>query len=131
MKQELTDVAIQMIEGKNFGYLATLSEDGWPHVTPVWVDRVDNYVLVNSSLGRKKVKNASNDSKVAIAVTDSSNPYKWVYIKGKVKDITTRGAEEHIHKLSKKYTGREKYPIAPAEKRVILKIEPLKILSSK
>lgn len=128
MTVRLTDLAIRLIEGKNIGFLSTLSPDGWPHVTPVWVDRDGDYVLVNSSLGRKKVNNVSRDPRVSIAIADSANPYSWVLIRGRVKETTTTGAEEHIHKLAKKYTGTDKFQKGPNEKRVILRIEPLEIL---
>jgi PPOX class probable F420-dependent enzyme len=101
---------IEMIEGKNFGYISTISPDGWPHVTPVWVDREGDTLLINSTEGRKKVNNVQKNPKVSVAITDSNNPYRWVLIKGRVKEITTDGAEEHIDRLAKKYTGRDKYP---------------------
>ena len=39
-------------------------------------------------------------------------------------EITEKGADEHIDKLSKKYTGQDKYAHrGPGEVRVIYKIE--------
>ncbi|MBA0089241.1 MAG: PPOX class F420-dependent oxidoreductase, partial [Acidobacteria bacterium Pan2503] len=43
----------------------------------------------------------------------------------RVGEITERGADEHIDKLTKKYIGQDKYPYrGPGEVRVIYKIEP-------
>jgi PPOX class probable F420-dependent enzyme len=122
----LTGDAIKLIEGKNFGYLATVMKDGSPQVTPVWVDHEGkNYILVNTALGRIKQKNTKRKSKVAIAIADASNQYEKVAIRGVVVEQTTKGADEHIDKLTKKYLGKEKYPYrSPSEKRVILKIRP-------
>lgn len=39
MTVKLSEKALKLIEGKNFGYLASIMKDGSPHVTPVWVDR--------------------------------------------------------------------------------------------
>jgi hypothetical protein len=51
-----------------------------------------------------------------------------VTIRGKVIDQTTRGAEEHIDKLSKKYLDLDKYPLrSPSEERIIIKISPDKV----
>jgi PPOX class probable F420-dependent enzyme len=122
----LTEDAIKLIEGRNFGYLATVMKDGSPQVTPVWVDHEGkDYILVNTALGRTKQKNTKRRLKVAIAVADASNQYEKVAIRGVVVEQTTRGADEHIDKLAKKYLGKEKYPYrSPSEKRVILKIRP-------
>jgi PPOX class probable F420-dependent enzyme len=123
---QLTEEIIKLIEGKNFGYLATVMKDGSPQVTPVWVDHEGkNYILVNTALGRIKQKNTKRESKVAIAIADASNQYEKVTVRGVVTEQTTKGADEHIDKLAKKYLGKETYPYrSPNEKRVILKIKP-------
>ncbi len=125
---ELDDKARRLIDGRNFGYLATLMSDGSPQVTPVWVDRDGEYILVNTAMGRLKQKNTKRRPGVAIAVADASNQYDKVVIRGVVAEQTTEGAVEHIDKLAKKYLGKEKYPWrSPSEKRVILKIRPERI----
>ena len=122
---ELTEKAVKLIDGKNFGYLATIMKDGSPQVTPVWVDREGrNFVLVNTAAGRLKERNAKRNQKVAIAMADSANQYEMVTIRGKVEEQTGTGADEHIDKLALKYIGKEKYPWrSPNEKRIILKIK--------
>jgi PPOX class probable F420-dependent enzyme len=123
---QLTEEVIKFIEGKNFGYLATVMKDGSPQVTPVWVDHEGkDYILVNTALGRIKQKNTKRKPKVAIAIADASNQYERVAVRGVVVEQTTKGADEHFDKLAKKYLGKEKYPNRSAsEKRVILKIRP-------
>ena len=127
---KLNERARRLIDGKNFGYLATVMKDGSPQVTPVWVDRDGDYVLVNTAMGRVKQKNSKRNPKVAIAIADASNQYDKVTIRGVVTEQTTRGADEHIDKLAKKYRGLEKYPRhSPTEKRVILKIKAESVFS--
>jgi PPOX class probable F420-dependent enzyme len=122
----LSEKAIKLIDGKNFGYIATLMRDGSPQVTPVWIDREgSNYVLVNTAIGRLKQKNLERNKKVAIAIADANNQYDMVTIRGTVVEQTTKEADEHIDKLAKKYLGKDKYPYrSPTEKRVMLKIKP-------
>ena len=49
-------------------------------------------------------------------------------IRGKVTEITTDGAEDHVDKLAKRYIGTDKYPRRSAdEKRVLIKIQAEKI----
>jgi PPOX class probable F420-dependent enzyme len=122
----------QLLQGKNFGYLATLMPDGSPQVTPTWLDTDGEHILVNTALGRLKYENVLRDPRVAISVADSANPYSMVAVRGKVVEHTTKGADEHIDKMAKKYMGLDKYPgRAPGEKRVLLKIKPSKVFQMK
>ena len=126
----LTENARKMLEGKNFVYIATVNPNGTPQVTPTWVDTDGKFVLINTALGRAKERNIKKNPHVALAITDQNNPYNLVVIQGKVIDkVTGHVADEHIDKMAKKYQGLDKYPNRnPAEKRVILKIEPTKII---
>jgi|GEM_PF-1664589 len=45
-------------------------------------------------------------------------------IRGKVVDITTKSADEHIDKVSMKYLGKRFPWHSPDQKRTILKIKP-------
>ncbi len=119
---KLNDKAISLIGGKNFGYLATLNKDGSPQVTPVWVDREGDLIVVNTAMGRAKEKNTKRNPKVAIAITDASNQYNMVTYRGRVVERTTKGAKEQIDKMYKKYFGGDKYP--SNEARIIIKITP-------
>jgi PPOX class probable F420-dependent enzyme len=126
---KLTPKIVKLIEGKNFGFLATLMRDGSPQVTPVWVDHEGDLVLVNTSVGRTKQRNTKRDQRVSIAILDGDNPYDRVIIFGRVIAQTYEGAEEHIDKLAKKYIGANKYQKAsPTEERIIIKIEPTRII---
>jgi len=114
--------AIEIIEGKNFAYLATSMPDGSPHVSPVWIDRVGDVLLVNTVPGRIKQKNVSRDPRVAISITQEKNPYRHLFIRGKVVGQTQEGALNHINRLARKYLGKD-YPWNDRN-RVILRIEP-------
>lgn len=121
----LSESARTLLEGQNFGHLATLMPDGSPHVSPVWVDHDGTHVLVNTAEGRVKLRNVRRDPRVAISVANQQNPYQMVTIQGRVVEITHEGADAHIDKMAKKYLGQETYPYRrPGEQRVLLKIAP-------
>jgi PPOX class probable F420-dependent enzyme len=114
-----------LFQKKAFANLATLMPDGRPQVTPVWCDYDGEYVIVNSARGRRKDRNMRRDPRVALAVVDPDNPYRYIEIRGQVAEITEQGAEEHIDRMAKKYLGLDKYPNrAPGEVRVLYKIRP-------
>jgi len=111
---------------KAFANLATVMPDGSPQVTPVWFDYTGNRIRVNTARGRVKERNMKEGSKVALAIMDPENPYRYIQIRGKVARVTEQGADPHIDSLAKKYMGLDKYPFrTPKEVRVIYEIEPL------
>jgi PPOX class probable F420-dependent enzyme len=119
-----------LFEKKTFAQLATLMPDGTPQVTPVWCEFDGTHVVINSAKGRVKDKNMRRNAHVALSVQDPENPYRHLSLKGKVVEITEKGADTHIDKLSKKYIGKDVYPNRrPGEVRVIYKILPEKIFT--
>jgi PPOX class probable F420-dependent enzyme len=119
---------VRLFEGRNFAFLATVREDGSPQVTPTWIDRDNDTILINTAKGRVKQKNVSRDPRVSISLVDDQNPYSMVTISGKVTEQTSQGADEHIDKLARRYLNADKYPShSPDIERVILKIKPEKI----
>jgi len=130
MSQVIPEKYADLLEKQAFGNLGTLMKDGSPQVTPVWVDYDGKHVRVNSAKGRVKDKNMRRDPRVAIALQDPANPYRYLEIRGKVVEITEKGADDHINKLAKKYLGKDIYPFRqPGEVRVLYKIEPEKVSS--
>lgn len=126
---KITDENImRLIDGRNFAFLATVKKDGSPQVTPTWIDRDKDIILINTAEGRVKHRNVTNDPRVAISLVDDQNPYSMVTISGRVIELTNEGANDHIDKLARKYLKVEKYPgHSPEIKRIILKIKPEKI----
>ena len=113
---------------KAFANLATMMPDGTPQVTPVWVDYDGTHVIVNTAKGRKKANNLERNPRVALAIADPANPYRYLGIQGRVVEMTENGGDAHIDKMAKKYLGKDTYPFrAPGEKRVIVKIAPEKV----
>ena len=120
---------VRLFEGRNFAFLATVKKDGSPQVTPTWIDRDNDTILINTAKGRVKQENVSRDPRVSISLVDDRNPYSMVTISGKVIEQTTEGADEHIDKLARRYLNADRYPNHSADiKRVILKIKPERIL---
>jgi PPOX class probable F420-dependent enzyme len=117
---------LDLLQKKAFAQLATLMPDGSPHVAPVWCDYDGRNIIINTAKGRVKDVNMRRYPRVAIDILDPDNPYRHLSIRGRVVDMTEKGADEHIDKMAKKYIGQDRYPNrAPGEVRVICKIEPV------
>ena len=106
-------------------YLATSMPDGSPQVTQVWVDTDGKHVLINSVQGHVKVSNIARDPRVAIAISDPDTPSRYVQVRGRVREVTTEGAVDHIEMLAQKYLGTP-YPLFGGrdQERVLIIIEP-------
>jgi PPOX class probable F420-dependent enzyme len=125
MSQVIPEKYADLFQKKAFANLATVMPDGTPQVTPVWVDFDGTHVIVNSARGRRKDKNMSQNSSVALSIMDPDNPYRYLEVRGRVAEITEEGADQHIDTMAKKYMGVDKYPYRqPGEVRVMYKIEP-------
>jgi PPOX class probable F420-dependent enzyme len=110
---------------KAFAIISTVMPDGSPQVTPVWFDYTNGIVRVNTARGRVKARTLKTGARVALAIVDPDNPYRYVQIRGRVRRVTEDGAAQHIDSLAKKYLGKDKYPNAqPGEVRVMAEIEP-------
>jgi PPOX class probable F420-dependent enzyme len=127
---QLSEEAVRLIQAPNLGSIATIMPDGSPHVVPVWIDYEDGHVLVNTAEGRQKLKNIRRDPRVAMDVVSRQDPYDVVALRGRVVAVTREGADAHIDRLAKKYLGQDKYPFRrPGEERVIIRIEPQRVMS--
>jgi PPOX class probable F420-dependent enzyme len=113
---------LDLFQKPAFAHLTTLMPDGSPQVSPVWCEFDGTHVLINSAKGRQKDRNMRREPRVAMALSDPENPYRYLQVRGTVVEITEQGADAHIDKLSHKYMGKD-YPYRdPASTRVIYKI---------
>jgi PPOX class probable F420-dependent enzyme len=125
MASVIPDKYRDLSEKKVFASLATLMPDGSPQVTPVWIDYDGENVIFNTAVGRQKDKNLQADGRVALALLDPENPYRYLEVRGRVVERTLDGADDHINKMAKKYLGQDVYPFRQSgEVRVIYKIMP-------
>ena len=122
---------LDLFTKKALACLATLMPDGSPQVTPVWVDYDGEHILVNTAVGRQKDRNMQRDQRVALAIIDPDNAYRYLQVRGVVAEVTTEGAETHIDRMAFKYLGEDRHPFRkPGVRRVIFKIRPIKVQSS-
>src|SRR5205823_14054040 len=102
MSQGIPDKYRDLFSKRAFASLATLRPDARPQVTPVWVDLDGDHVIFNSAKARQNDRNVRRDPRVALAIIDPDNPYRYLEIRGRVVEITDEGADANIDKLAKK-----------------------------
>ena len=119
---------IALLHRPSLCYVTTLMPDGSPQMTQTWVDNDGEHIVINTVQDFQKVKNVERDPRVAVSVSDPSNPSRYYAIRGRVVDITTEGGAEHIETLAQRYLGSP-YPWYGGrdQVRVILTISADKI----
>ena len=124
----LPEAVVEFLQKPNLGVLGTVSPRGRPQVTPVWFLYESGHILVNTSKGRVKLRNAEANPAVTVTVVDQDDPYRYVEIQGTVVEFDRMNGDRDINRLSQRYRGRPyKYPPTDApENRVSLLIKPLR-----
>ncbi len=114
------------LEKPNFAVLATQSESGRVQATPVWFLHTGGEILINTSAGRKKLRNMEADPRVALTIVDRENPYRYVQIQGRVVKFDKENGPKDIDRLSQRYHGRPyQYPANDNPKnRISIHIAP-------
>jgi PPOX class probable F420-dependent enzyme len=130
MIAHLPDDLLTMLRQPSICYVATSMNDGSPQLTQTWVDTDGTHVIINTVQGYVKLKNMMRDPRVAVTLSAPQNPSRYFQVRGRVVDITTDGAVDHIEMLAQKYLGMP-YPWYGGrdQVRVIVAIKPDKISS--
>jgi PPOX class probable F420-dependent enzyme len=121
---------LELLRAPSTCYIATVMPDGSPQLTQTWVDTDGKHILINTAQGFQKVRNVERDPRVALTVFDPAQPTRYYGIRGRVLDITTEGAVEHVESLSQRYLGRP-YPwwSGRSQVRLLVTIDVKKIRS--
>ncbi|MFJ5643775.1 pyridoxamine 5'-phosphate oxidase family protein [Streptomyces sp. NPDC093223] len=79
--------------------------DGSPQLTQTWVDTDGEHVLINSVESHQKTRNIARDPRIALAVSDPSDPSSYVQIRGRVVRVTTGGGRSSTSRHSRRSTS--------------------------
>ena len=116
-----------------FATLATLDPDGAPRQVVVWYRlEADGTLMVNSANGRRWPANLRRDGRVAMAIADAGDGYRWVGLDAEVAEIVDDQAvaQEDIADLARRYHPDDPARVAAsidrfrAQQRVTFRIRP-------
>lgn len=130
MPETLPEGLVALMRQASPCFISTAMPDGSPQLTQTWVDTDGAHILINTVEGFQKVRNIRRDPRVAVAVSDPSNPSRYYSVRGEVLTVTREGAAEHIEQLAQRYLGTP-YPWYGGrdQTRLILTIEPHRVHS--
>ena len=95
----------ELLDAPNYAHLSTLRADGSPRNWVVWVGLEDDFILVCTSDAIWKAKDMRRDPRVALSVTDTSNPYRMAAIQGRVVEVRSDEGCRYMDPISVKYTS--------------------------
>ena len=80
----IPDDVRELLQAPNYVHLSTLRADGSPRNWVVWAGLEDDRILVCTSDAIAKAKDMRRDPRVALSLTDITNPYRMAAIQGRV-----------------------------------------------
>ena len=128
MPKPLPDDLLDLLRKPSPCFVATVMPDGSPQLTQTWVDTDGRHILINTVRGHQKVRNIEHDPRVALSISDPSDPRRYFQVRGRVLTVTEEGAAAHVDDLSRRYLGTP-YPWFGGRDqiRLLLTIEPDRI----
>lgn len=131
MTAALSEELKALLDTPVFVTVATIQPDGSPQMSPVWVKRDGDDVLISTTTGRRKERNLARDPRVSVVVQPFDAPYTYAEIRG-TATLTTDGGQDLIDELSLKYTGKPYAEFNPDsgedDPRVVVRITPRKVV---
>jgi PPOX class probable F420-dependent enzyme len=104
MTVALPDTARKLLDAGSQVTVATLMPDGSPQTSVLWATYDGDELLLSTILGRAKERNWRRDPRTSVLIHDSSDPDRYVEIRGLVS-MTTEGGPQLINRLSRTYYG--------------------------
>ena len=124
MSREVEDFLGEVITA----VVGTKRSDGSVQLNPCWYEYRDGLLWLNSAEGRQWPDHVREEGRVTLFMGDPGNPWRWAQVQGRLVDWTHEGADEHIDRLSLRYTGNPVYQARKeGEQRVILRVAPERI----
>ncbi|MFE0641981.1 PPOX class F420-dependent oxidoreductase [Streptomyces sp. NPDC058877] len=96
-------------EGTRTGKLATVREDGSPHVVPIWFLLDGDDFVFNTGRGTVKGRNLARDGRVSLCVDDDTPPFAFASLSGRAE--LSREMDELRYwatRIGGRYMGRDR-----------------------
>lgn len=119
------------------GKLATVREDGRPHLAPIWFTMDGDDILFMTWHTSVKGKNILRDGRVSLCVDDEKPPFSYVIVEGTAAPVNP--SQEEFLKWSTEISGRymgddlaEQFGKRNAvEGELLMRLTPTKIIAHK
>ena len=125
-----------LLEGTKTGKLATVRDDGRPHVVPIWFVLDGDDLVFTTHKSTVKAKNMARNPRVSISVDDQVPPYSFVTVEGTA--TFSQDSEELLNwatRIGGRYMGENQAEAFgrrnASEGEIVIKITPSKVIAHK
>jgi PPOX class probable F420-dependent enzyme len=94
-----------LLDAPNYVHLATLRANGSPRSWVVWAGSEADHILICTGDATWKAKDMRRDPRVALSVTDMTNPYRMAAIQGRVVEVRPDEEYRYMDPIAIKYTS--------------------------
>ena len=131
MRSLLTPDVRAVIESGRLAHFTTLSADGRPHTTIVWVGLDGDEIAIGKLQPDQKVANIRRDPRVSLSIEaegDQMGMQHYLVVEGTAR-ITQGGAPELLHGLAQRYVGpgTEFPPMPDPPPGMVIRVAPTKV----
>lgn len=126
-----------MLGSVRTGKLATVREDGRPHIAPIWFDMDGEVIVFMTGANTVKGRNIWRDSRVSLCVDDEKPPFAFVIIDG-IAEIAHPTQPEFLvwsTRIASRYMGVELGPTYgkrnAVEGELLIRLTPTRIIRQK
>lgn len=92
------------LDTNRFATIATVDPDGSPRQAVIWYRLDGDEIVINSKAGRRWPSNLERDQRIAVAVSDQADGYRWVGMTGKVTVVDDQPtAQADIAEMARRY----------------------------
>ena len=104
----LPERARAFLDANRFATIATVDPDGRPRQAVIWYRLDGDAIVINSRVGRRWPSNLERDQRIAVAVGDQEDGYRWVGLTGTVTIIDDQPtAQADIAEMARRYHADE------------------------
>jgi PPOX class probable F420-dependent enzyme len=106
--------------------LATVGDDGYPHVSEVWFLVEGDQITLSLNTARQKVKNLETEPACTLMILDLANPYRYVEVRATAV-VEPDDDLEFASKVGAKYGADLRVHDAPGDRRVVARLVPVRV----
>ena len=125
-----------LLYGTRTGKLATVREDGRPHVVPIWFVMDGDTLIFTTGGNSVKARNIRRDARVALCVDDETPPYAFITVEGTAAMSADLGELLHwATRIGRRYMGEDQAEAfgkrngVPGE--VLVRVTPTRVIFEK
>jgi PPOX class probable F420-dependent enzyme len=120
---------LDLLERPLFAHLATIEPDGTPNVNPVWTVWDGEFLRFTTTTDRRKHRNVTQNTHLAISINDPERPYRYLEIRGVVERAEPDSSGDFFDVLATRYGLEYERPVGDAERRVVIVMKPTRTTS--